>query len=62
MTPDYSINVFDKEIRICLISVWNIENNKLAININYVENDIFYHGFVIDKDKFESFFKFIKKV
>jgi hypothetical protein len=61
VTPDYSISVFDKEIRICLISVWNIEDEKLAININHFEKDRFYYGFVIDKDKFESFFKFIKK-
>jgi hypothetical protein len=61
VTPDYSISVFDKEIRICLISVWNIENKKLAIKINYIKKDKFYYGFVIDKDKFESFFRFIKK-
>jgi len=59
-TPDYSINLFEKKNRICLISVWKIDNGKLAININNLSTDKFYYGFVINQSKFESIFKFKK--
>lgn len=54
VTPDYSINIFDKNERVCLLSIWNIENGKIAVNINYLKLDKFYSGYVIDKNLFNS--------
>lgn len=57
VTPDYSISVMKEGYRIALISVWKIDTVKLAININHFA-DKFYHGYVIDRKKFESIFRF----
>lgn len=63
VTPDYSISVLhanDEDKRICLIAIWHIGNKKIAVNVNHLDKEKFYYGYVIDEQKFEALFSFKK--
>lgn len=62
VTPNYSVSVFntDNGAEICLIAVWDIGNNRIAININHLIKEKIYYGYVIEEKKFENIFNFKK--
>ena len=60
-TPDYCVNFYENNKQVFLVAIWVVDDTNYAININHLEKEKFYHGYLISKDELHKKLKFITR-